>query len=78
MRGGFVVILVAEYFVTGNFLCDVHSGELPGATLLCQGEAVKGQLRLWMVQIDTKCTPYEHPSIACCGLFGAGGTTESG
>lgn len=36
------VLLVAEYFAAGNFLCDVHSGELPDAALVCQGEAVTG------------------------------------
>lgn len=45
MRGGFVVFLVAEHVAAGNFLCDVHGGELLDAALLCQGEAVKGQLR---------------------------------
>lgn len=45
MGGGFVVFLVAKYFATGNLLRGIHSGELLGAPLLCQGEAVKGQSR---------------------------------
>lgn len=44
MRGGFVVFLVAEHFAAWNFLCGVHSGELFDAALLCQGEAVKGEV----------------------------------
>ena len=48
------VVLVAKHCAAGHLLWNVHRQQLPGATLLRQGETVVPVLRRWLTMISAQ------------------------